>query len=414
MNDIQNHKKIAVIGAGSAGVLTICHLLYWLRPAQWSDNRPSATITSIYDPKVSSIGIGESTNPVFFNSISLAFNITDYHQFVEAGDLESTIKHGSLFKNWRDNQFLNPLFGWGSHAAIHFNTHKFKKFAFNKFNSMWKDRFNELLGSVLDIQNNRDNIIVNVNGQSHSFDYVIDCRGFPKEHNENTILNMPVNRCIVHNTPPLEKDWEYTLHQATEHGWMFGIPLKSRTSYGYLFNDNINTIDEAKIGFSKTINVPIKNLEAIEFKFKSYYNKKIFDNRLIKNGNTAVFLEPMLANSLWCYDVINKLFVSKLIYNIPDNNLNEDIKNTILKIHDSICYYYHGGSIYKTKFWENAVKYSKDVLDKSEWFKKLNEDFKYMNENDVTLDVNAMYSTPVMRNLDVLLGYNYWKKNTND
>ena len=47
--------KIAVLGVGTAGITSLCHLLGWL---------PSTVeITSIYDPNIKILGIGESSTP---------------------------------------------------------------------------------------------------------------------------------------------------------------------------------------------------------------------------------------------------------------------------------------------------------------------------------------------------------------
>ena len=50
-------RKIAVIGTGSAGLLTVAHLCTWLDDS-WQ-------IFSVYDPKKPILGIGESTNGGF-------------------------------------------------------------------------------------------------------------------------------------------------------------------------------------------------------------------------------------------------------------------------------------------------------------------------------------------------------------
>jgi hypothetical protein len=400
-------KKIAVIGTGSGGILSICQFLYYLKDYE---------VYSISDPAIPAVGIGESTNPFFFSVINLALQIGEYDDFVEKGELDSTIKLGTFFKDWRDNDFLNPLFGEGNNRkAIHFNTFKFKEFAFPRLRDIWKERFIEIIGNVNDLKNNTNDAVVIINGEPHSFDYVVDCRGFAKDHEDYHLVNQPVNHALIHNKTELQPDWKFTLHQATENGWMFGVPLKTRTSYGYLFNDTITDIETAKINFAKTINVPISELQNIEYKFKSYYTKKIIDNRLMRNGNNAVFFEPLIGNSLWIYDFINKLLCDYITGG--ENKYSESILNYIfqkkaLEVHDTLCYYYHGGSKYDTPFWQNAVRYSSEVLSKSLSFKQLQDKFEYMKENNCMIPSEVIFGTESLVEIDKNLQYYYWSNKT--
>lgn len=392
-------KRIAILGAGSGGILSICYFLGLSEEFE---------ITSIYNPKIPSVGIGESTNPFFFGAIQDVLHIPDLDQFIKQGNIDSTIKYGTLYKNWRKKDFTNPLFNGGD-IAIHFNTHLFKDFVFERLRKYWSNKFKEIKGNVSHIENNLDNIILNIDGKEHSFDYVIDCRGFPKSYEDYNVLDMPINHCLVHNTPELN-NWEYTLHQATEDGWLFGVPLASRTSYGYLFNDNITKVEDAKINFSKTINIPVEQLQNIEYKFKNYYAKNIINNRLMINGNNAVFFEPMFANSLYLYNCINDLIYYHIKEEHNEYKLNEAFKYKVLEIHDLICYYYHGGSKFTTDFWKYAIKYSKNILKDSLFFKELCNKFSYMKKNNCIIDTELQFTAEQFRYIDRSLEYYYWTK----
>lgn len=398
-------KKIAVIGTGSAGILSVCHSLYFLKDFE---------VTSVYDPKIPAVGIGESSTPVFYAVLNEALQIGDHHKFVEAGYIDSTIKYSTLYRNWRKQEYANPLAGDHntSKTGIHFNTHKFRDFSFERLRNIYKERFKELHGSVLGIENNPDDIVLDIDGVKTSFDYVIDCRGWTKDFEGYNLLNMPVNHALVHNTPECNKDWGYTLHQATEDGWMFGIPLANRTSYGYLFNDKITNVDDAKNNFSKTINVPIDELEKIEFKFKNYYVENVLNNRLLKNGNLAVFFEPQFANSMWLYDYVNRLFYDRIIENESEEVVNAKFRAKALEIHDFICYYYHGGSNYDTDFWKYAMSYSRDVLDKSVFFKELCNKFNYMKTNKCFIPTNTIFNAPTLLKIEKGMEYDYWSRET--
>lgn len=392
--------KIGVIGVGSGGILSICHMLHYL-PCE---------MYSIYDPKIPSVGIGESTGPVFWATMEACLNVT-FDEIIESGDLDATKKHGTYYKNWRENEFLNPLFGNEEFngVAIHFNTYKIKDYTFNILRKKYSDRFKEIQGNVLEIQNNQNEVVLNIDGTNHNFDFVIDCRGFTKNFEDYVVLPMPLNHCLVHNIPTNEGvKWDYTLHQATKNGWMFGVPLTNRVSYGYLFNDNITNIEDAKKDFAETLGLSVSDMNKIEFKFNSYYTKRIINNRVFKNGNLAFFLEPMFANSLWMYDYINRLIVGKIIHNMDENELNFRFQTKAKQIHDIICYNYKGGSVHDSEFWKYAVKYSEPLFEKSLYFLEAKERIKFMKENDCEIDFNFPFGPKNLNIMEKNFGYNSW------
>lgn len=390
-------KKLAVVGAGSAGIQSLCHFLSWL------DN--DWTIISIHNPNIPILGIGESTNPTLIAALErgLNFDIIDDLKYLDA-----THKFGTKIINWRQHSFVNPLIS-GS-VAIHFDTFKLKDFAFDRMREIWKNKFQEIHGNVTDIFNSENDAHVIVDGVDYSFDYVMDCRGFPKEYTKDytVIENNPVNYGLVHNIEKTGSDWKYTYHTATKDGWMFSLPLQSRESYGYMFNNNITDIETAKKNFSQEINVPVDELQNIEYKFQSYYTNRLIDGRIIKNGNSAVFFEPMFANSLWLYDQANR----RCFDYINDNN--QDYNNSLFvekakSAHDMISFYYHGGSIYDTEFWKYATKISCNSLSNSEIFKNVTQKMRMCASKQVC-DSNILwvFQDHNLRIIDKNFGYNYF------
>ena len=87
------------------------------------------------------------------------------------------------------------------------------------------------------------------------YDYIIDCRGFPKDYsNYIKPKEMLINHALVHNIKK-QGDWNYTGHRATKNGWMFEIPLMERQSYGYMHCDSITSKEEALNDFAEEINI---------------------------------------------------------------------------------------------------------------------------------------------------------------
>ena len=335
-------KSLAVIGVGSAGILTLSHFCAIL------DN--SWDIVSIHNPSIKIVGIGESTNPAVIQNLEYGLN---FSMLDDLDKLEGTYKFATRFKDWKDHYIDSPLLE--GRSAIHFNNFKLKDFAFNRLEELWPKKFKSIIGNVRHIESiyndnmQAEGVDVTVDSDIYRFDYVIDCRGFPKDYTDYTICEkMPVNHCLVHNIME-PGDWQYTGHRATKDGWMFEIPLTTRQSYGYLFNKNITDKETAKKNFSESINVPVHKLDSIEYSFVSYYANEAVDGRIFKNGNSFGFFEPMSATSMYMYSKLNKMYEDHIMATESNNGTvlsQTNSKATLLvnQIQDLICFFYHGGS----------------------------------------------------------------------
>lgn len=393
-------KKLAIVGVGSAGIQAICHYISWL------DN--SWEITSIHNPSVDIVGIGESTNPTFVVALEtgLSFNLYDHLK-----DLDGTLKLGTYYKGWRDREFINPLIS--GNIALHFNTHKLKEFALPRFKKIWGSKFKVVEGNVDSIDDLVDKAVVVVDGKPLQFDYVMDCRGFPKDYSGyNVIDKAPLNHALVHNIAG-DANWLYTGHTATVDGWMFEIPLTSRKSYGYMFNDKITNTETAKNNFATLIGVDVGDLQNIEYKFNSYYAKSILGSRVIKNGNAALFFEPMFANSLWMYNRTNRNFYDYIKGRVTSEYVNNVFTASAISIEEMICFHYHGGSLFNSEFWRYTKKYASKKIKKSPFLKHQINIFKKLNANNYWGEGGEdvwVYNQQSLSTIDRNFNYNYFKK----
>ena len=367
--------KIAIIGTGTAGILSIAFVLaYSPEPVE---------VYSIHNPKKPILGIGESTSTqipgVLFDSIGFTL-------LANADELDATTKLGVKFKNWREKEFYSHIMPVC--YGMHFDNHSIKEFTFKKFRELYKN-FREIHGDVTSIESEEYKAHVTINGERHSFDYVIDCGGYPDDYSDYN-LDKPIslNSCLVHDTKP--ENHNYTQHVATPNGWMFGIPLQSRKSFGYLYNDKITTKGDAIDNFKTYCNdIDIDKLR--EFKFKSYSANSFFDGRVLKNGNRALFYEPLEALMGYFYERVLGTFFDYVFVNKNIDLTNNVIQNFADDIERAICFVYQGGSIYDTPFWNHAKKISKD---------RLNNDLMWQLQiNDIKMNKKENYRT--MRNCGV-------------
>ena len=350
--------KVAVVGAGTAGLLSAMDLCVGL---------PSfAKITLIHSLSIGSLGVGESSLVNFPQSLSESI---DYNHLFDRKELKSSTKYGVQFKNWRGNTFV-PFLG-GSHG-IHFDTSNLIEFILPRLHKKYSN-FSELKGVVESITSVGKQVKIRVDEFDHTFDYVIDCRGYPENYTDyHKSPHVYLNSAIVVPSKTKAK-WEYTFHIAHKNGWMFGIPLGEKSGWGYLYNSDITERKEALKDLEQTlsdqnntdghfVDYDLDNIK--EFSFENYYAKRIVNNdgNIFKNGNRALFFEPLQATSLGCYSFISQ----RIIDYINGDIVVEDIKRTYNRVIEEcllfINLHYRWGSDFDTSFWKMAKDKSNELL----------------------------------------------------
>lgn len=392
--------KIAVLGIGTAGLTSLSHCLAHLDES-W-------TVYSISDPATPMLGIGESTTPIIPGQL---YNGARFTLLKDSDELDATVKHGVKYVGWRENDFFSNIVP--PHHAIHFNNFKLKDFCFKRFKEKWNDKFVDVYGNITHLVNNFKFATVVLSGAIMDFDYVIDCRGYPEDYTDYTMSSaIPVNHCLVH-TVEEPGTWNWTYHTAHRNGWMFGIPLKTRQGWGYLYNDTITSKEDAMADIAERFNLKPEDLKLREFAFKTYYANKFIDGRILKNGNRALFFEPMEALSGAFYGMLMRSFISMVDGDITPEYLNESMTVTAQDIENFICYVYHGGSNYDSKFWDMAKSNCREHLHNNDRFNQFIDLIKTLklHEHD---DMHSWtpFLTANWLDFDTNLNYNYFKMNS--
>ena len=350
--------KVFVIGAGTAGLLTCMELCHSL--PDFFD------ITLVHDPDIESIGVGESS---LVGLSYLLFDSIDYVHFLERGDLNATTKYGVKFKSWSSGDDIFVPFGTGNYG-LQFDTTNLKDFVLPRLLKKYKN-FNILEAKVNSIDSIGRQVCVQLENKILMSDYVVDCRGFPEDYSDYIICdNVYVNSALVvpstsHNT------WEYTYHYAHKNGWMFGIPLNNRSGWGYLYNSELTTRDECLEDIENIFSNSIDGMKfklnfdkARDFSFKSYYIKDFMneDRNIFYNGNKALFLEPIQATSIGCYNLIN-VFIAKYInHTMEYEEIFESYRKMMEECLLFVNLHYANGSIYDSDFWKLAKQKSNEIL----------------------------------------------------
>lgn len=317
-------KKISIIGAGTAGVLAAAHFNRW---------RKDCDIELYYDSNIAPQPVGEGSTPSLPNVLWHNLHFT----FDDLLKVDGTIKHGIDKRNWGGSDFVHPFYP--PVVGYHFNAGKLQKFILDK------------------LKNDIKIIDKNVKHQDIDSDYIMDCSGKPDNYEEFHMSDyISVN--AVHVT---QCYWDYptfnnTLALARPYGWIFGIPLKNRCSIGYMYNHNINTLEEVKEDvknvFSELHLIPSDVTNT--FNFKNYFRKENFTERVVYNGNSSFFLEPMEATSIMVMDFINRGAHDIWAGENSIENYNATYLELLEEVEAMIMLHYYSGSKFDTPFWDFA------------------------------------------------------------
>jgi len=331
-------KKVAVVGGGMSGLLSVLHYL------RWTD----VEIDWYVDEK-EKLSIAQSTNPVIPKLLWMNANF-GYEDLYNIG---GTIKTGSLKENWGTegsyfhDDYLPPL------TAYHFEDELLRKYITNKISS----------NSRLNIYNEK------VNVDKIDSDHIMVCSGKPEnmkgyiESEFAPVNSMYVVRCFWDNP-----EFNYTLQIARKHGWVFGNPVKNRCDVGYVFNDKISTmaevIEDMKEIFCEYGLTP--SIETRVIPFKTYRRKNNFSKRIVYNGDASFFIEPMESNSLAFVSNINAYaFNLWSTDNFTLEQIDTEYSTFLDRLESFNMLYYYAGSVFDTSFWEMAKEKADKCMDKA-------------------------------------------------
>lgn len=374
-------KKLAVIGRGTVGCMTAVNLRL---------NYPNTEIDWYYDPNIKPQSVGEGTTltlPKLLNK-TLGFSPKDFPL------VDGYVKTGIYKKGWSStveeftHDFPSPL------VALHFNANKLQDYIFSRV----KDHVNLKP--------------FNISEDTIDADHIFNCSGRPKDFSDyHQASFIPVNAVHVTQCYWDAPKFSHTLTIARPYGWVFGIPLQNRCSIGYLYNKDINTLDEVKEDvkaiFSDYDLIPSKDTNS--FEFSNYYRKQNYTDRVSYNGNASFFLEPLEALTFGMADIFSTNSLNMIEGIISKDQANYEYATVISQCEKIIMMHYFAGSKYTTPFWDFAKERGEMCMD----YAKYDSSFRYMVESAKQLGAFGSYVDLLLteKNLPtetVLLNNTWW------
>jgi Tryptophan halogenase len=326
---VNRKKTIGIIGAGSAAAVSAAACFRFFIDQKKNGNRlEDIEVTSISDPNISIMKVGESMSPSLLDRMT---ETLDMKSISDYDNLDMIFRIGS--RQYWENE-TNPSFDvtyaprgarnqsnlTNISLAGHFNSEKFSSFAIDRLKVLTGGRMKEIHDNIKGITQTEDQAIAHGSNGAYSFDYIFDCRGFPTEeefasgdykfHPEVETVNSVL--LFQHHAKYNEPWTDVTYHN---NGWSFGIPTRDRKAYGYLYNRDITGKDEAVTHFKNLFNnLPIKEDDIKEYKWRFYNVKRPLKGRVLTMGNKLYFFEPIQGIPLHHYFYFTYHFLTQIIY----------------------------------------------------------------------------------------------------
>ena len=325
--------KITVLGRGNAGCLTALYYSYYTR------NQKDIHIELIHDPDIPPEKVGQATVLEPPGLLWKALGINWYDNPIDA-----TPKLGILYENWgkQNHKFFHPF--PLNDITLHYTPSKLQDVI--------------LESEYFNVEEKH----INDYNQIDS-DFIFDCRGrhTNKQDDYYNLIN-PVNSVLLGESNSKECDINWTRAVATPDGWTFVIPKTTQnTSYGYLYNDKITSIEEASANFEKLFDFSKGEIEKkTSLKFNNYIAKRpIIDDRIILGGNRLFFLEPLEATAIQAY----LFWAQRTFWWIIDKRSNpnfatQELYKYTTQLQNFILWHYVFGSKYNTPFWRYAQEFT--------------------------------------------------------
>ena len=444
--------RVVIVGGGSAGWMTASVFLNSL-------GRAGSQIVLVESDRIPTIGVGEGTTPLFkrfleFNGITetefmancnstykLGINFpgwTDsdefdsyFHPFIATGynqydqdffnscDRRRSGQHSATSP---DDYFFNAEMAWQRRAPVgpppcdsskmdygyHFDTALVAEFLKKRALAAGIEYIVDDVSKVVKDGKGDISHIVTENHGDVAGDFFVDCTGFrrlligdtldvdaisykPRLFNDSAVvIRTPDNGEA--DIPP------YTESTALECGWAWCIPLRGKTSWGYVYSADYTTKEDAEAELRRHIGESAGDIKALHIKLRTGRNLEHWKNNCLAVGLSQGFIEPLEATAL----ALTQFTINRFVTHFARGNyqsthrdffngiINEAFDCTI----DYIQLHYKLNTRQDTEYWkdcrdnENITATQKAIIDGWE----SGEDFINVLRNHVHRSSYAPYS----------------------
>ena len=321
----------------------------------------------IYDSRIPVIGVGEGSWPSLVQELQQLTNLP--HETIQQR-LNGTRKYGVAFEGWgrRDQDFT------------HYFTPQQVSYAYHLSADFMGDLLQESTRArhiderVLNITRVEGGARVEFEDRApEHYDLVFDARGFPRELRADEHIDIsfiPTNTAVIRRCPAIIEGASdrpvlqptYTRAVARPHGWVFVIPLTVHTSYGYIFNRDVTSLEEVESDFDAFLESDgVSEFEQrAVIPFPNFVHRQIFDGAITRVGNAAAFMEPLEATAIVSAQIQIGM-VLQIRLNRPVEHLERDaptvnrfLVNNMLGYGLFVGWHYSCGSKYDSEFWRHA------------------------------------------------------------
>jgi tryptophan 7-halogenase len=308
--------------------------------------------------------------------------LLDFSIYPDLERINGTIKYAEKYINFGDKDFYRSYL---YHPGLNMDISEFHNFIIERILKLYtKNQIKFINGNIKSIENVENGVVVKTNDKEMKYDYVFDCRDFKdaselKTDDYDCSFEIPVNSVLIYSEKiKYDKinDMMCTETTATKDGWMFGIPLDSHKTFGYVYSNQITPTDNAIKNFRELKNIP-NNIELYPSVINSFNKRNIWDGNIITTGNKLYNMHPASSSDIHSLLTIIMTFMGTIlrdhntssgIINMHDEDIetminNFYINNIILYMKIEILLFYQGSVNIDSEFWRYAKDWSTKELD---------------------------------------------------
>lgn len=203
-------------------------------------------------------------------------------------------------------------------------------------------------------------------------DFFIDASGFKALLIEGA-LKVPFvsfadelfnDAAVAVSTPPLVKNKQnYTKSTALSSGWMWQIPLQSRTGNGYVYSSRHLSQQQAEIELAEQLSVSVDKVDFRHLQMKIGMRETSWKDNVLAIGLSHAFIEPLEATAL----MVTQCSIEGFIALMSDKQqkaedkrvkLNKELSKLLLGIKDYIVAHYITSKREDSNYWQDIKQFN--------------------------------------------------------